>query len=752
MAQEASSPTLETVTVQGVRGFSSDVSQIGGFRGAQLIDTPATIAVLPRDLLDAQQVGGMNDLLKNVAGANSAQTGFTVTSNQSIRGIPLDNRNGFRMDGSLPFVNLIDLPMEDKERVEVMKGAAGLYYGFASPAGVINVTLKRPTQDPMWDVKLFGNAFGGAGIATDFGGTVGNGKFGYRINGVYSGVNYGIDHQQGTRSLISGAFDYHPIESVTMQVDVEHIYKSLPEPGLFRFVTTPTPTLANPYPAIAIPDIKSIDPKTNFAPNWAQYRAEETNVLSHNVWSITDQFELSVDVGDSKFSRLRAFTTIQPTNILTGAGTEQFAFSTQQNENRNARIQAAGTFDTFGLTHNAMVGWSDNVRDTFSVNAPQTACTAATGGSGVYQGATTFAANPLNPNTQIATATACQSGITSVNGVAVNYLNPTFVNGMARQAAPAFTGNVGRIDDSGFYIFDRISYGEYVDLLAGGRFGNYNDITIKPNKIKNNHAAPATQSEGIVVKPFGNKDLSIYASYVEALETPGLGPITVVNAGQPLPPLPSAQREIGVKSEFFEGLLLTADYFNIHRAATYANAANFFVEDGQRKYEGFEVSAAGNVTDDLAIYANLLNMMAKNISGAPTCGPGTAVGTVGGTCKNFTPTIVGLQVSNTAKFYGSLFAQYQLGSVFPQLEGLAINGGMYYIGNRPMNDLNQANLGGYTTFDLGLAYSTDAFDYPMTFRINAANVGNARYWASGDANLISQGVPGTVNLSLEAHL
>ncbi|HYS46724.1 MAG TPA: TonB-dependent receptor, partial [Rhizomicrobium sp.] len=172
----------------------------------------------------------------------------------------------------------------------------------------------------------------------------------------------------------------------------------------------------------------------------------------------------------------------------------------------------------------------------------------------------------------------------------------------------------------------------------------------------------------------------------------------------------------------------------------------------QRKYEGFEVSAAGNVTDDLAIYANLLNMMAKNISGAPTCGPGTAVGTVGGTCKNFTPTIVGLQVSNTAKFYGSLFAQYQLGSVFPQLEGLAINGGMYYIGNRPMNDLNQANLGGYTTFDLGLAYSTDAFDYPMTFRINAANVGNARYWASGDANLISQGVPGTVNLSLEAHL
>src|SRR5262249_2904194 len=92
-AQEATAPALEEVTVQGVRGFSSEVTQVGAFRGAQIIDTPATIAVLPRDLLDAQQMQGLNDVLKNVAGANGAQTGQTVTSNESIRGIALDNRN-----------------------------------------------------------------------------------------------------------------------------------------------------------------------------------------------------------------------------------------------------------------------------------------------------------------------------------------------------------------------------------------------------------------------------------------------------------------------------------------------------------------------------------------------------------------------------------------------------------------------------------------------------------------------------------
>src|SRR5882724_4656920 len=137
-------PALEEVTVQGVRGFGSSVSQVGSFRGAQIIDVPATVNVLPRDLLDAQGVQGLNDVLKNISGSTTAQTSPVVTSNQTIRGIALDNRNGFRLDGSLPFINLIELPMEDKERVEVLKGASGLYYGFASPAGVINMTMKRP--------------------------------------------------------------------------------------------------------------------------------------------------------------------------------------------------------------------------------------------------------------------------------------------------------------------------------------------------------------------------------------------------------------------------------------------------------------------------------------------------------------------------------------------------------------------------------------------------------------------------------
>ena len=345
MAQTTSSdgPALEEVTVQGVRGFGSNVSQLGGFRGAQLIDVPATVNVLPRDLLDAQSAQGLNDILKNISGSSTAQTSPVVTSNETIRGIALDNRNAFRLDGSLPFINLLELPIEDKERVEVLKGAAGLYYGFASPAGVINATMKRPTQDPLLDVTAFGNGFGANGVAVDFGNTVGNGLFGYRINGVYAGENPGITNEWGNRSLIAGAFDFRPIKGLVSELDLEHIYKKQPEPGIFRWVADlPTATIANPYPTFAIPDAKTVDPTVNFAPSWALYRAEETNVLWHNTYNITDWWDIVADAGDSKFSRTRNSWTLQPTNFATGAGTAQYLLSTQENENRNLRFQTDG--------------------------------------------------------------------------------------------------------------------------------------------------------------------------------------------------------------------------------------------------------------------------------------------------------------------------------------------------------------------------------------------------------------------------
>src|SRR5476649_1549176 len=101
LAQEtADNMQLETVTVTGVKGFGTDVTQVGSFRGAKLIDTPMTIQVLPHDLLESQQAQNLNDALRNIAGVNNSQTSTVVTSGQSVRGIALDNRNAYRGQGA----------------------------------------------------------------------------------------------------------------------------------------------------------------------------------------------------------------------------------------------------------------------------------------------------------------------------------------------------------------------------------------------------------------------------------------------------------------------------------------------------------------------------------------------------------------------------------------------------------------------------------------------------------------------------
>ena len=727
LAQDtADNMQLETVTVTGVKGFGTDVTQVGSFRGAKLIDTPMTIQVLPHDLLQAQQAQNLNDALRNIAGVNNSQTSTVVTSGQSVRGIPLDNRNAYRMDGSLPVINLMDMPTEDKERVELMKGASALYYGFASPAGVVNLTMKRPTADTMIEVEGFGNEYGALGAHVDVGGTT-NGGFGYRVNALYTGVNPGIKGVTGTRSLLSGAFDYSPIQSVTMQLDLEHMYKSLPEPTIFRFAVVPTPSLATPYPSIPLPNIHAIDPKNNPGPYWNQYRGEETNVLSHNVWNITDAWALTADVGDSKFDRRRVFTTIQPIDVNAGTGTEQFAFSIQQSENRNARLQIDGKIATWILVHNVSLGWSDNIRDSFAVNAPTTACA-----GGVY-------------------TVTCQTGITSVNGVTVNFLNPTFAPLMARQATPTFAGNVTRIDDMGYYFFDRIEATQYFELLGGVRLGNYHENIIKPTQSQTFHAAPTSTAGSAVIKPLGDDQLSIYASYIEALETTPAAPSTASNFPFQPAPTPSFEREAGVKYQPWKGLLAQVSYFNISRGNAVVDGNNNYGLNGRAKFDGIEASITGEVTDDFSVAVSGMILMAKVVSGTPTCGPGTALGTLGGGCKTFTPTLIGLNVDNTAKSYGSVFAQYKLGGLFSDLEGFAVNGGLYYVGARYINPLNEARVSDYALIDLGASYSTDVFAYPLTFRLNARNVGNRRYWAATSANLLAAGQPADVEFSLETH-
>ena len=688
---------LEEVVVTGDRRstYSADLVQAGSFRGARQLDTPLTIAVVPAEVLESQQARGLFDALRNTAGVTSSQTSPTVYNNLSIRGIAVDNRANYRLNGSLPIINLIDLPIEDKDRVEALKGASALYYGFTTPSGIINLTMKRPTPETYLSVEGFGSDQGTAAGHIDFGDTWG--MFGARLNAVYGRVDSGIDNTAGRRALFAGAFDFKPIDGLTISLDAEYLYKNVVEPGVFRFLTPPKPTVNNLYPAIQLPPL--LDPATNFGPDWAVNHARESNVLLHTNYRITQAWSATVDVGDSYLLRDRRFNTLNPTNYATGDGQLSIGLQEQHYENKNARAEIAGTFYTGPLVHEVIFGFSENVKNQFSPASVAALCPGAT---------PTCAQNFYNP-------------------VPIPYT----------PLPSSFVAHTTRIKDVGYYGFDRLKVLDWLDLLGGVRYSDYteSDVTTNTNTFA---ATPLSYSYGFVLKP--RPWASLYGTFIQGLETTPAAPITANNYnGEQLPATESTQREAGIKVEPRKGLLVQAAYFAINRASTYTNAQNYYVQDGRAEYKGEELSVTGEITHELSIYGSALFLQAEQVNGAPT----TVV--TGKGVTTVTPTSNGRQIENVPKRQFSIAGEYRLSRLFT---GLSVTAGAYYPGPRAINQLNSAFVPGYTLLDAGASYSTLWGGHNLLFRVNGENITRRRYWASTGGLVLSEGPPGDVKFSV----
>lgn len=712
-AQQAESDTqaglaLEEIVVTADRpdSYSADFVQAGSFRGARQIDTPLTVSVIPEQVLKSQQVQNILDALRNSPGVTSSQTSPTVVANLSIRGIPVENRGNYRLNGSLPIVNLVDLPIENKVRVEALKGASALYYGFTTPSGIINLTTKRPTFDPLLNVAVNANEYGQVQGHVDASGTFG--IFGVRGNFVYGNVDPGIDNVSGHRSFQSGAFQLDPADNIRINLDVEHIRKVMTEPTVVQGPTAAASLLT------VLPQL----PRASNNPGTKGFRnyADATNVLGRISWTITPAWNLTAEGGISYVDRDRRFSTLANFNPVTGNGTLTMnAADGQIYRNKNGRIELAGTFATGPVIHELLIGASKNIRRQYSPTpVPRVGPAAATSANCVLLGLPSTCVQNLYDPVDLA----------DIRFSGTSAYNPS------RDAS---------IKDTGFYAFDRMRFGgpndDMFSVLLGIRKSIYKETqrddpatagVIDPRETYSDK--PVALSGGLVFKPVAWA--SAYATYIEGLESTPAAPFAANNSGEILPASNSKQYEGGIKIEPKKGLLFTAAYFDITRELTYTNAANFFVKDGEATYRGFEFSLTGEVTPDLSIYASGLALRAKQ-----------------GETANLA--LIGNRIENTAKTQWSLSGEYRLTQL---VEGLAISAGAYYTGARAINPQNSLFLPGYTVYDLGGSYSFEIGGIGMTARINAQNFTGKRYFASTSTNYIAFGAPSVVKFSLTANL
>lgn len=218
-------------TTDGTGSYTSPAVTIGRTPQA-LKDIPQSITVLTRQRMDDQDMTSLPDAVNNTAGMVGVQgVGAGVAIN--ARGFPVDL---LQYDGVSLLRNSYSLGNWEQDslvfydRVEILRGAAGLLQGAGSPGGAINLVRKRGGAEPSVVVTGKVGSWDHYGLTLDAGGPLNeSGTLRGRVvldeDRSHSYIDYVWDR---TRNLYA-ALDYDITENTTVGLGVSNRYsKSRP--------------------------------------------------------------------------------------------------------------------------------------------------------------------------------------------------------------------------------------------------------------------------------------------------------------------------------------------------------------------------------------------------------------------------------------------------------------------------------------------------------------------------------------------
>jgi len=523
----------------------------GALGARDVLDIPFSITAFGQNLIKAQRVTTLNELLRN----DPSVQNFNFGGNYdyiAIRGFETSTASSFRRDG-LQTITLTDIPFENKERVEVLKGVSGFLFGFAEPGGTINYVIKRPAADPFLflDAEVRDNE--GVYGHLDAGGPIPGTTLGVRVNVAGEKVGDFTRNRDLERYLLAGALDWRPLPALTLRFDAEHQYKELAAQPQIPLTTAGT-------------IIEGFDPDTLLGVPWLRYETWATSFgfradydLARG-WTVTSQWNYADLERNAAFPFI---TSLEPNGDYVGVpllGPKE----TQNSQGYSQQTFVSGEFATGPLAHRLIAG-------IYTADSDAVFCGYAPDGP-PYQS---------------------------------NIFNPVY-------PPPVDLGDVppGRScpqTNEQFHVFasDSVSVGPF-ELIAGARYVDYRYAST--GRFVATYADDVlTPSVALLFKPA--ERVRLYASYAENLQEGGVAPNEpdVVNAGEALPPLKADQYEIGAKAEVLAGLNLTFAAFRISKPADYVDpATRIFGRFGLQRHQGIEFTAAGQPTRHLSLVAGFM--------------------------------------------------------------------------------------------------------------------------------------------------
>ncbi|UGQ44723.1 TonB-dependent siderophore receptor [Massilia endophytica] len=545
-AAAQSEPKMAEVVVSATRTVA-DRASVAGFSDSPLLQTPASVSVITREQMQDLNIQTTTDAARYDASISDAYNAVGYAEQFSIRGFKLDNASSYRKDG-LAISGDTQIPLENKESIEVLKGLAGLQAGLAAPGGIVNYVTKRPTSQTMRSALFGVSERGSLHGEVDLGGRFEDRRFGYRINAAADRLRSYIKGADGHRSFVSGAFDWQITPQALLQIDADYQNKSQVSAPGFQLIG-----------GTSLPDVAA-DNMLNNQPWSLPVKTESSNIGARFQYQFSPEWHATVSANRHLFKRddYTAFPYGCSTEELwpgfcANGDYDVYDYRSLGEKKKPLAAQAMlqGRFATGSLRHEFTGGFSYFENHEYW-------------GDYIY------------------------------NWVGVsNIYHPV--------AVPPDGGSSGPVSERrndherALFVQDIVALTGELKLHAGARYVKVrrNEVDVIPTNA--NFWLP---NVALVYSP--RETASLYVSYAQGLEHGGIAPIETSNANHALPPGKSRQVEVGAKA-LVGGVSYSGALYQIEKGLEYTDASGTFVRNGQARHRGIEFAAQGRLTRELMV-------------------------------------------------------------------------------------------------------------------------------------------------------
>jgi iron complex outermembrane recepter protein len=730
--QSSTSQTLPRVTTTVVvRGETKDgylpgAVTVGTLDGASLADTPLSAVIATRELIADQSARLLSDLVKNDASIGEDYAPVGYYGDFEIRGMSIDLATGIQING-MAIAGEQDVPLENKERVEFLKGIAGLESGVASAGGLIDYVTKRPVDVKAVDLATDhrGTAYG----AVDFGRMIGSRKqLGLRLNLAGEKIESYVNDADGWRAVGAGAADWKLTPKAILKTDFEYQHKLERSVCGYQLLGGTT-----------VPDLDRIHASTMLGEqSWAMPNTFDT-------YNTGARLDYDLPRGWRAFAAAGFSHSLIDDNVVYAYGCSYEPACQGDGGNAPGYFFAPdGGYDIY------------DYRDPGELRIDAQAEAVAMGEirSGPIRQDLAAGGESFRRSVQQPGAPPADAPSIVADGAVYTYVGSeniyqpiaSFPIETPHQSA----GPRALYEDNhqtAALMQDRIHLPGRVQLIAGGRFDSLRDHNY--SLTATNAATSPTFTDKLIWLPQYAVtynpaiNLTLYSNYGVMLSLGPQAPWWVDNSSQFLGPFFTRQAEVGAKYSPGQRILLTAAMFHMRSPFFYPKAIaapdNFcagnvnpgdlcFESSGHETHDGVEVNAEGKAAGWLQLTASAAAIRALS-------------------SQTGTPAFDNRQVLNVPHLRTVLFADMLL----PHAHGLHLMPGWGYTGRKEATRDDSVSVPAYNLFNLGARYSPGGEDGHVTLRLYADNIADKRYWkdtgASYGDTFIHLGAPTTVRLS-----